>query len=564
LETVKLNAQRDLEHNGCEAGRAGWAVRTAVLSCKPPRDGSIMPGRDGGCRCGVLSVGRCGATVEGCLPMGRKPDSREESAAQERFLGSLAEAIEAEGLLPPEGRVVVGVSGGADSMALLYGLVALNERLQKRWTLHVAHLHHGIRGRDADEDARFVESVCKEMALPFFLERVDVPAVAKERKQSLEEAARQVRYEFFERVCLQTDSRYLALGHHADDNAETVLHRILRGTGIRGLAGILPARPLRPGSDITVVRPLLRFRRQEIREYLQSIGAAWREDHTNAEVSLTRNRLRHEVLPLIESKVNRQVVPALLRLAEQARWVDAYLRETAERTLQTLIISRTDCELAINLPALLKRRRVIQTELIRQALLLLGVGEQQIGYEHILSVLRLAEQAASGKRLNLPGRVTVTKRYDKLIFSLPTGRVADDGFCDVAVRLPGTTVLPRRGIALEAEIQPFEPELLEKVRQKNDPWTEYLDYDQVCPPLVVRSRRPGDRFWPLGAPGSKKLSDFFIERKVEPDQRDRICLLCDQLGPIWVVGMRIDERVRLRRNTCTVLRLTARPLEAER
>lgn len=474
---------------------------------------------------------------------------------------SLAEAIDSDRLLPADGRLVLGVSGGADSVALLHAMVELNRARNFPWKIHVGHLHHGIRGPAADEDAQFVKDLAAELDLTVTVEHVDVPAMAKAGRQSIEEAARQARYAFLERICLHTESRCIVLAHHADDNAETVLHRILRGTGLRGLAGIAPVRALSPGSDIVVVRPLLRLHRAEILSFLRARGLRWREDHSNAQTSLTRNRIRHEVLPMLESKINRQVRDALIRLSEQARLTDAYLAETAQRTLETLTISRTDRELAVNLPALLKRSKVIRAELVRQAFLCLRVGEQQIDRRHVTAVLRLAEQGSTNKRINLPGRLTVARRYDRLVFWLSDSSGPVEEFGEVPVKVPGRTVLPRKGFRLDTQLLAFDEQMLQQVKDKKDSWTEYVDYDQIRCPLLVRARRPGDRFWPLGGPGSKKLSDFFIERKVDVRDREGIAVVCDQLGPIWVMGMRIDERVKLRRHTARVLRMSAGPLE---
>lgn len=479
------------------------------------------------------------------------------------FVQSLAEVIDAERLLPSEGRLVLGVSGGADSVALLHAISQINASRNHPWKLHVGHLHHGIRGKEADEDALFVSNLAAELGLPVTVERVDVPGLAKIRQMSLEEAAREARYAYLERLCLHTESQYILLAHHADDNAETVLHRVLRGTGLRGLAGIAPVRLLSPGSDIRIVRPLLKFRKQQVVDFLRERGLSWREDHSNTETSQTRNRLRHEVLPLLETKINNQVKEALLRLAEQARATDAYLSETAQRTLETLVISRNDCELAVNLPALLKRSRVIQAELVRQAFLWLQVGEQSIDRRHVMAVLRLAETSRSNKRINLPGRLTVSRSYDRLVFSLPNGQGPSEEFMEISVKVPGRTILRRRKIWLETQQLDFSQEILQKARDKHDAWTEYVDYNQVSYPLIIRPRKVGDRFWPLGGPGSKKLSDFFSERKIELRERSQIGLVCDQLGPIWVMGMRIDERVKLRRHTTRVLQMTAKSLETE-
>ncbi len=475
----------------------------------------------------------------------------------------LTEAIDGDKLLPAEGRLVLGVSGGADSVALLHGMHGLNRARNFPWKVHVGHLHHGIRGPAADEDAQFVRDVAAELDLPVTVEHVDVPSMAKARQQSIEEAARDARYAFLERICLHTESRHIVLAHHADDNAETVLHRILRGTGLRGLAGIAPVRALAPGSDIVVVRPLLKLHRDEIVAFLRERHLRWREDHSNAQTSLTRNRIRLEILPMLESKINRQVRDALIRLAEQARLTDGYLAETAQRTLETLTISRTDRELTLNLPALLKRSKVIRAELVRQAFLCLRVGEQQIDRRHVAAVLRLAEQGRTNKRINLPGRLTVARRYDRLVFCLPDTSAPTEEFTEVALKVPGQTTLRRKGYSLETQLLPFDAQMLQQVKDKDDPWTEYVDFDQVSCPLVVRPRKPGDRFWPLGGPGSKKLSDFFSERKVDVRDREGIAVMCDQLGPIWVMGMRIDERVKLRRNTVRVLQMTAKPLEGK-
>lgn len=483
--------------------------------------------------------------------MGKSPD----------FVKYLAEAIDSEKVLPAEGRLVVGVSGGADSVALLHGMHELNRARGFPWKIHIAHLHHGIRGSAADEDAQFVRDLAGQLDLPVTVEQADVPGLAKTKRQSIEEAARDVRYAFFERICLHTESRTIVLAHHADDNAETVLHRILRGTGLRGLAGIAPVRTLSPGSDIMVVRPLLKLHREQIVGFLQGRQLQWREDHTNTQTSLTRNRIRHEVLPMLESKINKQVREALIRLAEQARLTDGYLAETAQRTLETLMISRTDCELTLNLTALLKRSKVIRAELVRQAFLWLRVGEQQIDRRHVMAVLRLAELGGNNKRINLPGRLVVARRYDRLVFSLPNGNAPSEELTAVSVKVPGRTILRRRGIWLETQVLPFEMQILQHVKEKVDSWTECVDSDQISYPLVVRPKKPGDRFWPLGGPGSKKLSDFFSERKIDMQDREKVAVVCDQLGPIWIMGMRIDERVKLRRHTCRVLQMTAKPLE---
>jgi len=353
--------------------------------------------------------------------------------------------------------------------------------------------------------------------------------------------------------------------HHADDNSETVLQRILRGTGFRGLVGIRPVRPLRGGSPIRIVRPLLPLRRADIERYLVERGIDFRRDSSNSSDAYTRNRVRHELLPLLRERYNPQVDEALTRLAEQARLHDAYLTETAERMLESLIIRHDGTSLELHAPGLTRRPRVIQTQLIRQAILRLGVGEAELTYGHIKSVAELAARTEGTKALHLPGGLRITRRYERLVMEIPGGESpggSGDGI-DTRVAMEGTTALPGYGLELSAEILSVDESQIEAYLSRRTDrgavsYEEWMDADRVCPPLLARSRRPGDRFFPLGSSGMKKLSDFFIDQKIDAEQRQRAVILSDQLGPVWVVPFRIDERVRLSRATRRVLRLTAR------
>ncbi len=475
-------------------------------------------------------------------------------------------------LIEPGERIVLAVSGGPDSMAMLHGLVALNRADALGWTMHVAHLNHGIRGADADADADFVAAQARDLGLACTVEHRDVPAAAASARQSLEEAARQERYAFLERVCLRTDARVVAVAHQADDNAETVLHHILRGTGLRGLAGMAVSRPIRSGSQIRLVRPMMGFRRDELAAYLDEAGIPYRSDLSNESDEQTRNRLRNRVLPMLRDSVNPQVDDALLRLAEQAQWFEAYLEATAARAFETLVVSRTDQELALNVEALLKKTPILQTELIRRAIAALradpetggAILDREVGFQHLRAVAALAADPSSGKRISLPSGMTVSRQYRRLVFSLPSDQPREALAAEVAVACPGRTLLPVRGLEITTEIVAYDDTSWPAIQRGKPDSQEWVDHGQVRLPLIVRSRRPGERFWPLGAPGTKKLSDFFIDAKVVPEQRDRAAILCDQLGPIWIIGYRIDERVRLRRSTTQALKISAHPTTADR
>jgi tRNA(Ile)-lysidine synthase len=250
----------------------------------------------------------------------------------------VADFVARHKLLPRGAVVVVGVSGGADSIALLHGLRALGRDHDHPLRLHVAHLHHGIRGADADADAAFVESLAADLGLPCIRDHVDIPKLHAREPGSREELARRERYRFFERAAARCGADHIAVGHHADDQAETVLHRIVRGTGLRGLAGMAPVRTLRGVEGCRLVRPLLCVTRKEILAYLESGGMAYRTDATNADRDLTRNRIRGELLPELARDYNPRVRAALVRLAEQAGGAYAFIDATAIKTLAAVTV----------------------------------------------------------------------------------------------------------------------------------------------------------------------------------------------------------------------------------
>ncbi len=477
------------------------------------------------------------------------------------MLKALSQELLSEGLLAEDDAVVVGVSGGADSVALLHLLLGLNESCSWRLKLNVAHLNHQLRGTEAEKDAAFVEAAAADLSLPSSIESRDIVGLSESESAGIEEVGRRERYAFFERVCLQVGAKIVAVGHHADDNAETILHRILRGTGLRGLAGMPRSRAIAPDSDVRIIRPLLRITGRDLRNHLADMGIAYREDRSNACNEPMRNRIRNNLLPQIEADINPQVRDALTRLGEQAHWLEEYLQETVQRTFETLIISRTDQVLTLNADALSRKSRIVQTELIRLGYRSFGLGEQDLAFTHLVSALDLVADPASGKQLQLPGGMTIEKRYHQLVFSLPSDEPRETIAAEIAVHLPGKTLLPIRRLEIDCNTEDVTPEEIPRLRRAAHRMSEHLDMDAVHPPLVVRRRRSGDRFFPLGAPGSKKLSDFLIAEKVDPRARDRVAVLCDQLGPIWVIGHRIDDRVKLTALTRSVLHLSARPLE---
>jgi tRNA(Ile)-lysidine synthase len=323
----------------------------------------------------------------------------------------------AEELIPPGAGLVCAVSGGADSMALLYGLHAANRPRLGEWRLHVAHLNHGLRA-EAEADAQFVAASATTLGLACTIKAVDAAAVARQRGLTVEEAGRRLRYEFFEEVAEAIGARAVALAHHADDQAETVLHRIARGTGIHGLAGMQRRRSIRAGSEIAIVRPLLELRRSDLRAYLEERGITFRHDVTNDDAhAATRNRIRHQLMPLLRKLINPQVESALIRLAAHAERTSDAVRTFAEQALNRLQIRRDAQSVTLSAPTLAALPRAVQTEVIMLALLRLDASLQAIDFDRLDAAADIAGRQNRHRCVELPGGVVVEHRGAELCIS---------------------------------------------------------------------------------------------------------------------------------------------------
>lgn len=344
---------------------------------------------------------------------------------QSEFCQQLGVAIEKGSLLEPRQRVVVGVSGGPDSMALLHALRELSAEQRFGWVLHAAHLHHGLRGSEADADAAFVKDAMDRLGLGCTVERLEPGAVGAAGKGSLAEAARRLRYAFLGRVCERIGAGSVAVAHHADDRAETILHHAIRGTGMRGLRGMQAKRALQSGGSIQLVRPLLGFRRANVMAYLEDRKIAYCLDRTNEQLDHTRNRIRHRILPLLCEEVNPRTVEALLRLGDQACLLESFVNEQAERLLASLTVSHDDDLLEISLGELAVQPRALQLEVVRQAVSGFGLGERDLSFAHLSAVCDMIDGSEGAGGMDLPGRLHVRRQADRIVFSIPQAPACD-------------------------------------------------------------------------------------------------------------------------------------------
>ena len=446
-------------------------------------------------------------------------------------------------LLPAEARVAVAVSGGSDSVALLHLLLELQPAGGFR-VAGVLHVHHGLRGAAADADQSFCRTLAASLGLPFVADRIDVRTRAARERRSLEDAARTARYEALTRGAGDLGASRIAVGHTRDDQAETVLLRLMRGAGTGGLVGIRP----RNGA---VVRPLLDAGRDELTAWLAGRGIPHVEDETNADVRIRRNAVRHCVLPVMREHFGSSVPVAIARHAEVAREDEAVLHaaaaEAASRALR-----QTPAGLVVELSPLTAAPAAVQRRVIREALLRAGVPEPAL--DHVLGVARVAQGEASA--IELPGGVRAVLRDDGVaLIAAGSPAVVGATFC-YELTVPGSVWVSEAGRTVAARRADGVPEMLSRPAPPGV-FTAIVDADGLSSRLTVRNWKAGDRLKPLGAGGRKKLQDLFVDRKVPAAERRRLPLVVDGEDRIvWVPGHAIDEAYRVTEGTRAVLLLT--------
>lgn len=430
--------------------------------------------------------------------------------------------LRSDGLLKPGDRVVLGVSGGPDSMAMLDLLLEIKEK----WSLglFVVHVNHCFRGELADRDAESVRRFCLHKDVPFYLFKTDVMAKAEVEGLSFEEAGRVVRYEAFEKVRAEVGANRIAVAQNKNDQAETILMRIMRGTGLDGLKGI----PQKRGEFI--IRPILHMSRQEIEAYCERRGLPVCHDHTNDEVLYTRNKIRHELLPYIEENFNAQIVESLWRMGELVRMDAEYLDSRALECFRDMgLVPDAPCD--VSLTQMSKVHAAVQARMIRYVADTLGDGLKDVSYAQVQEVLALIERRRHGTKKNISG-VEFFIRYDRLYYHKSGDPLTAQ--CD-----PGTV-----------QYRVIESHALK--RDELDENEIAVNWDRVRGELRVRFRMDGDRFQPMGMKGTKKLKNFFIDEKVPAPLRDKIPIVCDDEGIVWVVGYRVSERLRVDKDTSRV------------
>lgn len=476
-------------------------------------------------------------------------------------------------MLPENGNIVVGVSGGADSVCLLYALVKLRDGLKPELSLTAVHVNHKLR-QEAGEDAAFVEALCEKWRVPFVLVEEDVERLAKAEHLSCEEAGRAVRYRAFLQALAGMDGCELrdnceagrgciAVAHNRDDRAETFLFHLFRGTGLNGMGSIRPVRENGDGSRI--IRPLLAVSRQEIEAFLRKEGVDWRTDRTNAEELYTRNKIRNRILPYAEAEVCAQAKEHLAReaalLADTADFVRMQAQEALGRCARSDLEKK---ELRFDADAFRREAPFLQDQMIMRAIALLG-RQKDMTAAHVEEMKRLfLPSCTSGRKVVLPVlNISARRQFQEIVISAPDDEPEETVYPEVPLvmgcfEVPGLGNVSARllsGPGKDAGNTAFFQNIPE------NKYTKWLDYDKIIESVVFRTRRSGDYLTINDALCQKSLKRYMIEEKIPAGERDRLMLLADGAHVIWVPGHRISAAYKVSARTTTILEVSCEEIE---
>lgn len=443
-------------------------------------------------------------------------------------------------------RIVLGVSGGADSVSLFFVMLALKEKYNIEIT--VVHVNHGIRGEEAKQDEDYVKEVCRKHETVCECVHLDIKSMAKEKKMSEEEMGRKARYDAFYHAMKKYDCNKIAVAHNKNDITETVLLNLFRGSGLKGLVGMEPVR----GS---LIRPLLCVERKEIEQYLKEQKILYHDDATNFETDYTRNKIRLRILPYVEEAINEKasehVVNAASLVGEASDFIEQEMNKLYECAVKKQIF-----EYQIMRKEFTQAHSILKKELVRKILFELAGKQKDIEFSHVEMILEL-EKKGAGKRVDLPYGIEAVHQYDRVVIRK---KKKEKGRFEKEVEIPGILEVKKTGIRMKFELFDVTEEnktVLENLysNKKND-YTKWFDYDKIKNAVLVRNRKTGD-FFECNARGNrKKIKDYFINEKLPAEKRDSILLLADGNHIMWIIGYRISEYYKVGPDTKKILKVS--------
>jgi len=444
-------------------------------------------------------------------------------------------------LILEDDNIVVGVSGGPDSMALLYILLEIKDLIP--FNIYIAHVNHGVRGEDAKGDQLFVEKISKELNIPYYTKNVDMIQYGKEKKISSEEAGRELRYGFFREILQSYGGGKIAVAHNMNDQAETLLMRFIRGTGIDGLKGM--------GFIVEdIIRPILGINRREIEDYIKSNNIETVLDKTNLMPIYSRNKVRLELIPYIEENFNPNIINTLWRMSKVSCVDSKFLEEYSRGKFNIIVKKQDNDSIILDRRKFFNEDKAIQQRIIRICILNVNGSLQGISEVQISGILNLFLLSETGKSVDLSNDIVAKTNYDEIIIE-KRNRNEIDKFI-YTLNLSSVNDFRDLGYSFKAEVFSMDESFI----MGNDHNTKYFDLDKVDGDLKIRNRLDGDKFIPFGMKGTKKLKDYFIDEKVSKDLRDNIPLIIDNNNIIWVVGYRTNDLYKVTKNTKRILSIS--------
>jgi tRNA(Ile)-lysidine synthase len=462
------------------------------------------------------------------------------------MLKEVCSAIKKYNLIEVGEGIVVGVSGGYDSICLLHVLYSISDEFKIK--LYPVHINHMLRGQEADRDEQFVEDFCNSLGLEPIFFKIDVAKLAQSDKISLEEAGRKARYDAFDRVAGQKGASKIAVAHNRNDQAETVLMRIIRGAGLEGLRGMSYKRD-------NIIRPLLGIDRKSIEEYVHNHGLHSITDSSNLETHYFRNKIRLNVLPAINSAAGADVSEHLLRLSAIAATEDDFLQDTSQRLYDTIVRSREAGKLELDLEPIKQLHPAMQNRVIRLAIKEVSGELKGIEYVHVEQIISLINDGRTGASIDIPSGLRAVRSYETL--SITTQQRAVNPQFEKKLAIPGQTFIEEINVTVNSEIinVPLNKTCKQYETENKENNSKYFDYEKINKDITIRNRLEGDLFKPIYSNGTKKLKKYFIDCKIPRDMRDKMPLIATGKEIIWIVGNKTSDNYKVTDNTKIMLKL---------
>ena len=457
------------------------------------------------------------------------------------IINSVRQTIKRENLIEKNDKILIALSGGPDSICLLDIMIKLKD--EYNLTLYAAHLNHRIRGIDAQEDSLFCQKICKKNNVTFFVKNIDIPELAVQQSRGVEEVARDVRYDMFFDIKNKLGINKIAVAHNLDDQAETMLMKMFRGSGIQGLRGIDYKR--KDG----IIRPLLDIYKSQINEYCDVNNLNPRIDKTNFESDYSRNKVRLDLIPYIENNYCENIKQILSRTANVIRDDYNYIEEVSKEHYELLVKNKSDDEIILDLPLLKNTDTAIQKRVIRLAILDIMGNLNNIENVHIVDSLSLLEKS-DGKIINLPKNLKAYIKNEDYVITTKNQENEEITY-EYKIEINGKTVVNEIGLTVTTSVLPAKDSLALPVSK----YIKVFDYDKIVGALYVRSRKIGDKLSPIGLTGTKKIKDILINKKIPADTKYMFPIISDDEQILWLLGYRISENYKIDDNTQRVIRI---------